>query len=252
MVEPSLRGEPVGSVQRLPPSGIHMNQSDAPSYGASDHYVGGAGHDYFRWQHAVGEGGAAAEILKLAPYLPDELGTVLDLGCGGGFLLAALPSANRRIGVELNPAARQQAVLRLDEVIPALDEVADGSVDVVITNHALEHIPDPVTALVGCRRVLGPGGRLVVCVPIDDWRTQRRVDIHDRNFHLYTWTPQLLHNALVESGFAPKSISVDVIASAWPPGHERLLRTSRRLHTVACRVWAVLRRRRQLVAVAVR
>ncbi len=53
--------------------------------------------------------------------------------------------------------------LDLDE--DGLRAVADGSFDVVIASHMVEHLANPVAALVEFRRVLRPGGRLVLLVP---------------------------------------------------------------------------------------
>jgi SAM-dependent methyltransferase len=46
-----------------------------------------------------------------------------------------------------------------------LEHVADGSYDVVMAYHVLEHFADPLRALATWRRVLKPGGYFVVSVP---------------------------------------------------------------------------------------
>jgi SAM-dependent methyltransferase len=45
---------------------------------------------------------------------------------------------------------------------------ADGSFDVVICNHVLEHVADDRRALRELRRVLAPGGRAILLSPIDE------------------------------------------------------------------------------------
>ncbi|HVX66138.1 MAG TPA: class I SAM-dependent methyltransferase [Bryobacteraceae bacterium] len=176
---------------------------------SSGHYRGEPGERYFRWQSAGEPRAAAAAVApKFAPYLrPGD--TVLDFGCGGGFLLAALPCACR-LGVDLNPAALRSAAALGVQCYTTLAEVPGGAADVVISHHALEHVPEPVAALRELRAKLRPGGRLLLCVPIDDWRSQRVYDPSDINRHLYTWTPQLLGNALAEAGFdvAPGAIRI--------------------------------------------
>jgi SAM-dependent methyltransferase len=49
--------------------------------------------------------------------------------------------------------------------LTALEE-EDGSVDLLIANHVLEHIPDEARALAEIRRVLRPGGTALLQVPI--------------------------------------------------------------------------------------
>jgi SAM-dependent methyltransferase len=45
-------------------------------------------------------------------------------------------------------------------------ELPDASVDVLLTPHVLEHVPDTGAALAEIRRVLAPGGRMYLQVPV--------------------------------------------------------------------------------------
>src|SRR5918992_182575 len=47
----------------------------------------------------------------------------------------------------------------------ALDGIADGSYDVVLSSHTLEHVANPLRALSEWKRVLATGGHLVLAVP---------------------------------------------------------------------------------------
>jgi SAM-dependent methyltransferase len=215
------------------------------SYGRSAHYLGDNGARYFRWQNQFDEIHGKIEARKFRRYVaPNDI--VLDFGCGGGGVLAEL-TAGRKVGVEVGDAARNHARSRGLEVFESLGEVADETVDVVVSNHALEHVPYPIAALVEMRRVLRPGGLLVLCLPIDDWRRHPRFDPADVNHHLHTWTVQLLGNSLVESGFAPAAIEIDILTHAWFPGYRRLW-THEAMFDVLGRWWARLTKQRQLLA----
>ena len=123
--------------------------------------------------------------------------------------------------------------------------------DVVISNHALEHVPYPIEALREVRRILKPGGLVAIVVPIDDWRTQRKDDPRDINHHLYTWTPHLLGKCLREVGFDPQSMLLRVLTHAWFPGWSRayaVLPAS--VFDLLCRLFAIIKRRRSLMAIA--
>jgi SAM-dependent methyltransferase len=134
-----------------------------------------------------------------------------------------------------------------------LAEVPDEIADVVISNHALEHIPYPMEALRQLRRKLKPGGTLALCVPLDDWRTHKRYDPDDRNHHLYTWTVQLLGNLLHEAGFSVQARDMSVRTHAWPRYYPFLYaKLPPRWFNVFCTIWAMVTRRRQLFAVAKR
>ena len=100
--------------------------------------------------------------------------TVLDLGCGAGtdLLIAAQMSGpeGRAIGVDMTASmlARAHASARemdlenveLHESLIESVPVADGSVDVVISNGVIDLVPDKPAVFAEIDRVLKPGGRL--------------------------------------------------------------------------------------------
>src|SRR5262249_52053721 len=132
----------------------------------------------------------------------------------------------------------------------SLETITDGIADVAVSNHALEHVPFPIEALRQIRRKLKPGGMLLLCVPADDWRTQRSYDPADLNHHLHTWTPLLLGHTLAEAGFRVGRADIQVLTHAWPPAVDLLWRfLPSRAFDVVCGAFAIVKRRRQLLAV---
>jgi SAM-dependent methyltransferase len=220
----------------------------APNYGASDHYLGVDGERYFAWQNSSARIGGQIEALKFREYIrPSDC--VLDFGCAGGFTLKNL-QCTRRVGVEINPAARRVAKENGVEVYAATSEVPDFIADVVISNHVLEHVPYPVEALRELRSKLKPAGKFVLVVPLDDWRTQKVYDPTDINHHLHTWTPQLLGNTLQEAGFDPRNLSVRVFTHAWFPGsHGWFGKVPQSMFDGLCWAFAAMVRRRQLISI---
>jgi SAM-dependent methyltransferase len=97
---------------------------------------------------------------------------VLDLGCGAGRFVRALAEAGAEpVGVEIAEAALERARrnapgadLRLLEPDGSLP-LEHRSVDLVWCSEVLEHVADVAGLLVEVRRVLRPGGRLLVTVP---------------------------------------------------------------------------------------
>lgn len=209
------------------------------------HYGGERGAEYLDYQRKYGELGAELNLFKFESYV-SRGDDVVDFGCGIGALLERLPAASRT-GVEVSESARREAQARGLQVVASTSELADGSADVVISNHALEHTLAPLDELRDLRRVLRPGGKLVLWLPVDDWRAQRRPQ-PDPNHHLYTWTPLLLANLLEEAGFTVEQCRV--VTHAWPPFTAFFARLPRSLFDLGARFWSAARRRRQVMAVA--
>ncbi len=215
-------------------------------YGVSKKYLGESGESYFAWQNQEGEIRGILSAEKFAPYIRHG-DRVLDFGCGGGHVLKGLPGITR-VGVEANPAAHDECRANGVDVYSSLADVS-GSFDAVITHHCLEHVPYPIEALRGLQALIKPGGRLIMVQPLDDWRVQRQWNPIDINNHLHTWTPLLLGNSLVEAGFRPSEIRVHTYA--WPPKYPTLFRRLPRFaFNALCQFWSLLRKRRELIAVA--
>lgn len=212
----------------------------------ADRYVGLQGAQYAGWQ--LRSGGPALVRIEARIYQPhiDPTATVLDFGCGGGALLSTL-ACGRRIGVEPLEESRTEATGRGIEVVPSLDRIPDLSVDVVISHHALEHCTQPFTELTGIWRVLKRGGRLILMVPIEDWRVERGVNRNDRHHHLFAWTPLVMGNLLAEAGFV--NVTSQVVSEAWD---SRLARLPWILFWLSGRAIAMVLMRRQMVATATR
>jgi SAM-dependent methyltransferase len=213
----------------------------------SKRYREAAGLEYSTWQLNAASGMGAVEARKFAAFISSN-SVVIDFGCGGGEVLAAISGA-RRIGIEPNPASANKCAERGIEIVASLEELPSGVADVVISNHALEHCTRPLDELRGIRRVLKDNGRVVIVVPIDDWRKEKRFRPADINHHLYTWTPLLLGNLLLEAGFSVERI--ELLTHAWPPGARWLARIApRRVFDACCTGWSLLNRQRQIRAVA--
>lgn len=164
---------------------------------------------------------------------------VLDLGCGEGAFTAMLAQQGAQpTGAEVAEAALARARgahpdLRFVLVPPHGPlPFADASFDAVWASEVLEHVADTARWLSEARRVLAPGGRMLLTTPYHG--RVKNVAIALTRFeahadpvgqHLRFYTRRSLRDLLDDFGFA----AIEVSAAGGPP----LLRES--LHAVARR-----------------
>lgn len=213
----------------------------------ASHYGGDAGASYSAWQLGAVDSLAVEVARRFAPFLKST-DTCLDFGCGGGNILASL-DVGTKLGVEPNEASRRVAEGRGIKAVPSLDDIPAESVDVVISNHALEHCLNPYDELVGMRTALRIGGTVVLVLPLDDWRRSRQFTGSDINHHLYAWTPLLIGNLVSEAGLVVDTVKI--VRHSYPPGVRIFWRAlPEKAFDRICQVWSVLAHMRQILVVA--
>ncbi|SDK79019.1 Methyltransferase domain-containing protein [Maridesulfovibrio ferrireducens] len=172
--------------------------------------------NYFNWQKNIGAFGGMANLFKFQG-LYKESDSVVDFGCGGGFLLANM-NVKEKMGVELNETARRAAMEHGVNCVADVSEIPDDWADCIVSNHALEHVYCPLDVLSKLRLKLKDNGIAVFVVPhqsIDEEFKQG-----DRNNHLYTWNQLTLGNLFAEAGYNVKS--VQAIQHQWPPNYTEI------------------------------
>jgi SAM-dependent methyltransferase len=204
------------------------------------------GHYATRFGYAV-RGVAMKRLLALAlrarPHVAERLdhlilrlppcpgGRVLDIGCGEGRTLEQLRDLGWQVeGVDFDPRAVRSAVAR---GVPArLGTLADqhypdGGFDAVVNSHILEHVPDPVAFLSECRRVLRPGGRLVLLTPNAKSLGHARFGADWRGLepprHLQVFTPDSLRRAAETAGLRVDALDTTAGGAAFIHAQSRLV-----------------------------
>lgn len=177
---------------------------------------------YWNFQKQIGEVGGVLNLFKFEDFIEPGF-SVLDFGCGGGFLLGNIKAAIK-MGIELSPYARGQAETSGLVVYPDFSKVESSTLDLVISNHALEHVLEPLSVLRQVLRVLKPGGRAVFVVPCEQIQEDHFFfNRNDVNQHLYTWCPMTLGNLFKVAGFTVESS--DVFRHQWTPDYLSAYRT---------------------------
>jgi SAM-dependent methyltransferase len=174
----------------------------------------GVGPAWYRWLaplavlHPGGGEEMAASVIFLGP--PPASARLLDVGCGSGELLLRLRELGwDGIGIEVDDQAidvAHAAGLTVFRGELAERGFPDDAFDVIHLGHTIEHMLDPFETLRECRRVLKPGGSLIVFTPNarswghrhfrHDWRAL------DPPRHLQVFDPHNLGIAVRRAGFA--------------------------------------------------
>jgi SAM-dependent methyltransferase len=127
---------------------------------------------------------------------------ILDFGCGTGAWLAELERFGAVSAVDADPSAvafcHERGRTEVQLVPPGAPlPFLDDAFDIVTALDVIEHIDDDVAALAELRRVLRPGGTLLVAVPafMFLWGVQDEVSHHRRRY-----TAATLRRALAGAG----------------------------------------------------
>ena len=140
--------------------------------------------------------------------------TILDVGCGEGITLEKLLRVfpGKQIsGIDAESEnieiCRQQGLPIVPGDVYQLP-IADASVDCVLFLEVIEHLPEPERALAEIRRVLRPGGRVIIIFPNDAMFKIARImtgmireAFYDPG-HVMQWVPGKIRRALHSLGFS--------------------------------------------------
>ena len=141
---------------------------------------------------------------KVAVFAPRCTGTVVDYGCGTKPYRSLFTSAARFIGADLTAKEPEDVALRADFGLP----LADGSVDAVLSTQVLEHVPDVEVYLAECRRVLRPGGKLLLSTH-GTWVHHPAGEVGD----FWRWTHSGLARDVERAGF--RVLALEPACEGW-------------------------------------
>lgn len=167
------------------------------------------GRDYSETSRRYVELAATEQQLRSFRYVLPWCGhlRVLDLGCAKGSYLRQF--AGDSLGVDVSrPNLEHCRRLGLRAVDMDLNRdlpIPAESFPVVFCSHVLEHVDAPIKLLRECHRVLMPGGRLILGLPIEtsivNWIRGQKYFYHHPG-HLYSFSLENIDVLLQKTGFA--------------------------------------------------
>jgi SAM-dependent methyltransferase len=134
--------------------------------------------------------------------------SLLEVGCGTGFVLSAIASSRKwehLYGSELHEAGLAFARTRLNGTAAELIQMdarkipdAYSNMDVIGAFDVIEHIEEDTAVLRGIHRALKPGGGLIVTVPQHQWLWS---NIDEYSHHVRRYSARELHRKIRHAGF---------------------------------------------------
>lgn len=193
--------------------------------------------NYFNWQKNISAFGGWANLIKFENYITSDM-NVMDFGCGGGFLLNNIKCKDK-IGIEINDEARKT----LDDFgirsFKYVQDAPDNWADCIISNHALEHVPDPLNQIKLLKSKLKTGGKIIFVTPCESIGYKYKPK--DINYHLFSWSPMNLGNLFTEAGY--KIIESKAFIHKWPPHYSKIAKLfGKSIFNLTCRIYGRMSR----------
>jgi len=146
---------------------------------------------------------------KVNPDTNETENRLLEVGCGSGKLLYRMKNLGWMVtGIDLDSDAFAEAKsLGVDVRKGELQDhdFNAGEFHIVVMNHVIEHLSDPLKVLEHCRHLLKPGGKLILLTPNCDSRGHQKWGEYWRGLevprHLQIFNIESLSMLVKRAGF---------------------------------------------------
>ena len=143
--------------------------------------------------------------------------TILDIGFGIGWFLKAV-NVSHKHGTEISMYARMKSS-EFGVIGKNTQFFNIGKYDVITLLHVIEHIVTPLTTMQEVKRLLKPGGHLIIATPDFDSITARRFGdkyrlLHDKS-HVSLFSCAGLYRMLIDLGFEILKVERPFYETTW-------------------------------------
>lgn len=161
-----------------------------------------------------------AGVKEITEYLNKlRPGKILDIGCGLGWILSTLNEEWDKNGVEISKFASIHASKYGKIYNGQFENYEAENFDVIIMNHVIEHLEEPVKALKKINKILKKNGVLILGTPDFDSAAARRYGknfrlLHDPT-HISLFSLDSMHRCLRDNGFKIKKVEYPYFETNW-------------------------------------
>jgi len=144
-------------------------------------------------------------LLKIANKYINSGSRVLELGCGGGNFIRAVAKDNPEasavcIDYYNEPKDLPPSVRFIKQNLEEFE--LEEKFDLIIINHVLEHIKNPLGLLEKAKKKLNKNGKILIVVPNrDGFGNEARVYLPEHGKHYFLWDRESLQYSLERLGF---------------------------------------------------
>lgn len=190
--------------------------------------------NYFNWYERIGKFGGIINKIKFDKYINKD-DSVLDFGCGGGYLLKNIDCLNKH-GVEINETAIEIAKKNSLKIFKNSSDIEDNFYDKIISNHALQHCENPFQELLNLHKALKKNGLIIISISCANKKLSYKPN--DINYQLYSWSPMNIGNLLNATGF--EVLSVNNYNLRWLPKFELLYNIfGEKIFIILCKFYGI-------------
>jgi len=161
-----------------------------------------------------------AGVKNITDYLEGlSAGKILDIGCGLGWILSSLGNGWDKHGIEISKFASKHASQFGNIYNGSIDEYSGKEFDVIVMNHVIEHLSDPLGALNKIKSFLKPNGIFIIGTPDFDSAASRRYGsnfrlLHDPT-HISLFSCDSMHRFLRDNGFKIMRVEFPFFDTPW-------------------------------------